>query len=240
MACRMLIAVGKFPVDQLLDGFKLMALNENEKHEKNRDNPNYIHDDGWGIVLGKSGNLIEIYKRAVPCWKDPKFMKYYDANVDFILVHARRASNKKLGRNLTLTHPFEREGWCFCHNGTVSELEVKGESDSERFFALLMANMKQQENVKDAIETTVKNLKKYTALNFILVNARANNALAYILVKYQKNPNYYTMKFFENKDHIIVSSEVLPNFKGEWKRIKNATLLEIPFPQKKALLHSVA
>ena len=56
MTCRMLIAIGQFPVAQLLDDFKLMALNRNEPHELNRNNCNFIHDDGWGVVLGKTGS----------------------------------------------------------------------------------------------------------------------------------------------------------------------------------------
>ena len=90
MSCRMLIAVGKFPIDQLLDDFKLIASNRNEKHEKNRDNYNYVHDDGWGIVLGKSDNLNEMYKKDVPCWNDPRFSEYYRADADFILVHGKK------------------------------------------------------------------------------------------------------------------------------------------------------
>jgi len=218
----MLIAAGQFPVAQLLDDFKLMALNRNEKHERNRNNCNYIHDDGWGIVLGKSGNLKELYKKDVPCWKDSRFLEYYNAKPDFLIVHARRATDKKLV-NLSFTHPFEREGWYFCHNGTVTELRSKEKSDSEQFFALLLFNIQKHSSVKEAIKSTVNQTKKYTALNFIL----ANNTSAYILVKYQKDPDYYTMKCLENEDYTIISSEALPNFNGEWKKINNGALLEL-------------
>ena len=133
MACRMVIGLGQFPVAQLLDDFKLMALNRNEIHERNKENYNYIHDDGWGIVQGKSGSLIELYKKSVPCWKDSRFLKHYDAKPDFVIAHARKATDKNTV-NLSFTHPFEREGWYFYHNGTVTELRSKEKSDSEQFF----------------------------------------------------------------------------------------------------------
>ena len=33
MSCRMLIGIGKLPFAMILDNFKLMAQNNNEKHE---------------------------------------------------------------------------------------------------------------------------------------------------------------------------------------------------------------
>jgi predicted glutamine amidotransferase len=230
MTCRMLIAVGQFPVRQLLDDFKLMALNRNEAHERNRNNPNYLHDNGWGIVLGKSGNLKELYKKDIPCWKDPRFLKYYDAKPDFVMVHARRASDKNLV-NLSFTHPFERDGWYFCHNGTVTDLKSKEKNDSEQFFALLLSSIKKHSIVGEAVKNTVDKIKEYTALNCIL----ANKAFVYILVKYQENPEYYTMKYLENKNYIIVSSEVLPNFNGEWKKLSNSTLLELDIAHRRLI-----
>lgn len=229
MTCRMLIAVGQFPVAQLLDDFKLMALNRNEKHELNRNNRNFIHDDGWGIVLGKSGKLKELYKKDVPCWKDPRFLEYYNAKADFLIVHARRATDKNFV-NLSYTHPFEREGWYFCHNGTVIDPPSKEKRDSEQFFALLLSNIKQEDNIERAIKATLGQIKNYTALNFML----ANNASAYILVKYKQNPDYYTMKNLENENHVIISSETLPNLKAEeWKKIANDTLLQLDIAHRR-------
>jgi len=219
MVCRMLVATGQLPVAQLLDDFKLMALNKNEEHELNRKNPNFIHGDGWGIVIGKSGKL-ECYKKEVACWKDPKFLDYYSANVDFVILHARRAS---LGTPVSynFTHPFEKEGWYFCHNGTIYNFKSKERSDSEQFFTLLLDNIKGYSDVKDTIRNTVNQMKEYSALNFIL----ANGNKVYILVRHQKYPDYYTMKYLVEENYIIVSSERLPSFDGKWKKVDNNTIL---------------
>lgn len=52
-------------------------------------------------------------------------------------------------------------------------------------------------------------------------------------VKYQENPEYYTMKSFETEDYVIISSEVLPNIIGNWNRIGNDTLIELDIAKRK-------
>jgi predicted glutamine amidotransferase len=221
MACRMLIAVGSFQVEHLFRDFKLMAMSKNEKHENNENDP-YVHDDGWGVALGKSGKLTELYKKDVPCWRDPNFQRYYGVGADFVIAHARRATDKNFV-DLTYTHPFERKGWYFCHNGTVIEPKAKEKRDSEQFFELLLSNIQAQNDVRESIENTVNEIKDYTALNFIL----ANRDFAYILTKHKTKPLYYTMKFSKNKEYIIVSSESLPHFGGQWETISNNSLIEV-------------
>jgi predicted glutamine amidotransferase len=218
----MVIALGQFSMIQLLSDFKLMALNRNELHELNRKNCNYLHDSGWGIVLGKSGSLEEFYKKDVACWKDPRFHEYYNTKPDFVIVHARKASRGS-PINLSFTHPFEREGWYFCHNGTINQFLAEDKSDSEEFFDLLLSKIKKPNEVKEAIRKAINEIKEYTALNFIL----ANKAYAYILVKYLKYPRYYSMKYLQNEHCFIVSSEILPNFQGKWEKIANNTLLKL-------------
>lgn len=176
----------------------------------------------------KNWKLKELYKKDVPCWKDLRFLNHYNAKADFVIVHARRASDKNFV-NLSYTHPFEREGWYFCHNGTITDPPSKEKRDSEQFFALLLSNIKQKDNVEQAIKNTLHQIRNYTALNFI----PANNTSAYVLVKYQGNSDYYTMKCLEDENYIIVSSEILPNFNGEWKKISNETLLELDITRRR-------
>jgi predicted glutamine amidotransferase len=220
----MLIAIGQFPISKLLNAFKLVAMNRNEKekHELNKGNRNFIHGDGWGIVIGKSGKIEEFYKKDIACWKDPKFLEYYNANTDFVILHARRASPGS-PINCSYTHPFEKEGWYFCHNGTITDTLAKDKRDSEHFFTLLLSNLRKRGNVINGIKDSVNHIKEYTALNFIL----ANNNKAYILVKYQQYPNYYTMKYLRSENFVIASSEILPNFDGEWVNIENNYIVMI-------------
>lgn len=223
MACRMLIAAGAIPVRLLLDDFKLMAMNKNEKHELNRNNPSFTHEDGWGILTGICGNL-EHYKKEAACWHDQKFHDYYTRQADLIMLHARKAS-PCTPINYEFTQPFTKNGWYFCHNGTINDFISEHRSDSEQFFSLILDQLSQHDNVAKAIKKTVSKINNYTALNFIL----CSKDKAFVLIKYQKYPKYYTMKYLRNQNYTIVSSEILPNFKGGWKRTSNNTLLELDF-----------
>ncbi|MEM3162256.1 MAG: class II glutamine amidotransferase [Candidatus Bathyarchaeia archaeon] len=227
MACRMLIAAGMIPVKLLLDDFKLAAMNKNEKHELNRRDPNFNHADGWGILIRISGNF-EHYKKEVACWEDPKFADYYNCQADLVLLHARRAS-PFTPINYEFTQPFIRDGWCFCHNGTIKDLISEQKSDSEQFFSLILDQILQYDDVIEAIRKTVNKIENYTALNFIL----CNKDKAFVLIKYQKYPKYYTMKCLQSQDYVIISSEILQNFKGGWKQTSNNTMLKLDFRTRK-------
>lgn len=227
MTCRMLVAAGQLSMPRILDGFKLVAMNRNERHELNVNDPNFIHSDGWGIVTCKSGKM-DFYKKTVACWEDPKYLEYYDVDADFLLLHARKVS---LGAFVSdaFTHPFKKGGWFFCHNGTVKDFVKPDMSDSETFFKLLLDKIKEKNTIPEAIEDAIRQLKEYTALNFIL----ANNKRAYVLNKWVLNyPKYYTMKYLEKEDFTIVSSERLEHFEG-WSPMGNNVLIELDIPTRR-------
>lgn len=234
LACRMLIAAGKLSMPRILDDFKLVAMNRNEKHELNVNNPDFVHSDGWGIVVGKSGKL-DFYKKAVACWEDKKYLKYYDADADFLLLHARRAS-PNASVNYAFTHPFKKDDWFFCHNGTVKDFVKPNKSDSETFFALLLDKMKEKNNVPEAIEDAIKQLKEYTAINFILANKRKTYVLNKFVPNYQK---YYTMKYLATEDFAIVSSECLGHFEG-WSLVGNNVLIELNIPTHRIKISQIS
>lgn len=217
MVCRMLVGAGQLPMAQLLDDFRLMAQNKNERHEHWND-PNFLHCDGWGIVTGKSGRL-ECYKKAVACWTDPKFDDYYNADADFVMLHARKAS-PGIPVSYEFTHPFEEDGWYFCHNGTIYDFITKEKSDAQQLFMLLLQNIKGCRSVIEGIRKTIKSITNYSALNFIL----AKNDEAYVLNMYgkygEKSTQYYTMKYLKKENYVIVSSERLQSVDGDWEEMK--------------------
>jgi predicted glutamine amidotransferase len=113
--------------------------------EQSRKNP-----DGYGLatfpVDGRAEALVE--KRPVAAYEDELFAR--EANERHspqFLAHVRYASTGKAAPENT--HPFEQEGRVFAHNGHVEGLDVldeqlgeyrrlvRGDTDSERFFALV-------------------------------------------------------------------------------------------------------
>lgn len=205
-----------------------MALNRNEFHELNQHNWNFAHDDGWGITLGNRGRLVEFYKSPTACWKDPKFLQYYNYAADFVVIHARRKSANSPVR-LSYSQPFEARGWYFCHNGTVYDFGLRNVSDSEQFFTMLLNKLDKETNVDDAIKQTLGKIKSYSALNFFLFNEEE----AYVLCKFGKNkrgkeyPKYYSLRYLKKASHTIISSEKLQYIHGNWNEMENGVLFRV-------------
>lgn len=230
MACRMLVAAGRLPLGRLLDDFQLMALNRNEEHEY-RHHPDHTQGDGWGVVTGKAGRF-ECNKNVMPCWHDPRFIDLYQADLDFVMLHARKAS-PGMAVKYGFTHPFQENGWYFCHNGTIHDFVVEDRSDAQQLFALVLENVRQYVNITEAIRRTVTSLKDYSALNFML----CKDDRVYVLSMYgrrgDQTPNYFTIKYLQAEDYVIVSSERLLNCGGEWRAMQNGTLLTLTLPDRR-------
>jgi predicted glutamine amidotransferase len=110
--------------------------------EQSRRNP-----DGYGLAtFGPDGPEVE--KEPSPAYADPDFTREARERVSRTFVaHVRYAS--KGARRLENTHPFLQSGRVFAHNGHIEGLDalearlgayrrlVRGDTDSERFFALV-------------------------------------------------------------------------------------------------------
>jgi glutamine amidotransferase len=214
-----------------------MAQNKNEKHEHWGD-PNYVHGDGWGIVIKRLGKF-ELYKRDIACWKDPRFADFHRIDADFVMLHARKAS-PGIPIGYEFTHPFEENDWYFCHNGTIYDFQTTEKSDAQQLFALILHNMKTCKNAVEAIRTTVKSIREYSALNFIL----AKDDRVYVLNMYgkygERSPEYYTMKYLLNEKYILVSSESLQKFDDKWEKMKNCTILKLNIPNRRIQIFDIA
>jgi glutamine amidotransferase len=109
------------------------------------------------------------------------------------VAHIRYASTGPVARQNT--HPFEQHGRLFAHNGVIGDLEaleaelgpemmgmVRGDTDSERFFALITREIERAGDIEDGIRAAASwvaaNLPVY-ALNLVLVTASELWALRY-------------------------------------------------------------
>jgi len=104
--------------------------------------------DGAGLGWFDERGSPQLYKRPIAAYEDASFAREAQT-VDSrtFVAHVRFASGSAL--TLENTHPFEQEGRLFAHNGVIEQLPelearvgegmrlVKGQSDSERYFALI-------------------------------------------------------------------------------------------------------
>lgn len=112
------------------------------------------HPDGWGIAVFDGAHAAwQVHKGTERAHDDSRFHEVAAQSAGHLLVaHIRQ---KTVGpTRLENTHPFERDGWLFAHNGTVKAIdvvrssaskarlaEVQGDTDSEILFAHLLTRL---------------------------------------------------------------------------------------------------
>jgi predicted glutamine amidotransferase len=149
--------------------------------------------DGTGLGYFDHDGRPVISKEPIAAFQDSDFAreaKEIDSRT--FVAHVRYASTGALSaRN---THPFEQDQRLFAHNGVIEGLDrlehelgddmslVKGETDSERFFALITRETRRTGDVSEGIAAAARwvagNLPLF-ALNIVLISARELWALRY-------------------------------------------------------------
>jgi predicted glutamine amidotransferase len=112
------------------------------------------HPDGWGIaVFERTRASWMVHKGTASAHADQRFHDIAAQSAGHLLVaHIRQ---KTVGpTRIENTHPFQRDGWLFAHNGTVKAIdvvragaskarlaEVEGDTDSELLFAHFLTRL---------------------------------------------------------------------------------------------------
>ncbi|MGA2925282.1 MAG: class II glutamine amidotransferase [Solirubrobacteraceae bacterium] len=149
--------------------------------------------DGTGLGTFDAQGRPEVFKQPLAAYQDELFAREARevASRTFV-AHVRYASTGEVA--VQNTHPFEQHGRLFAHNGVIGELErldaelgdaralVAGETDSERFFALITREADRTGDVGAAIAAAggwvAANLPVFS-LNLVLVTAGELWALRY-------------------------------------------------------------
>ncbi len=149
--------------------------------------------DGTGLgVYDDDGHPI-VYKQPLAAYEDQSFaQEAREVSSRTFIAHVRYASTGAISPENT--HPFEQKQRLFAHNGVIEELDrldaelgdaaalVKGETDSERYFALITREIDRDGDVSAAIVRATSwiadNLPVF-ALNIVLISATELWALRY-------------------------------------------------------------
>jgi predicted glutamine amidotransferase len=149
--------------------------------------------DGTGLGSYDADGTPVVSKQPLAAYEDEQFAR--EARLvrsRTFVAHVRYASTGSLApRN---THPFEQRGRLFAHNGVIQDLgalehelgdamsTVGGETDSERFFALITREIERAGDVGEGITVAARwvadNLPLF-ALNLVLIDATDLWALRY-------------------------------------------------------------
>jgi predicted glutamine amidotransferase len=115
--------------------------------QQSRHNP-----DGYGIATYDANRIACVDKRPVEAYEDQSFAREAkELESPTFVAHVRYASTG--GKTIENTHPFEQRNRVFAHNGYIGDLPalnsrlgpaldlVQGDTDSERFFALITSEI---------------------------------------------------------------------------------------------------
>ena len=151
--------------------------------------------DGYGIATFEEDGSPVVRKRPAAAYEDDLFARMArEEESSTFLAHVRYASTG--GLSLENTHPFEQDGRVFAHNGYLGGLDslesrlgdgyrdsLGGETDSERLFALINAELAARDGdaegaVAAAVRWVARELPLYS-INFLLATPTALWALRY-------------------------------------------------------------
>ena len=149
--------------------------------------------DGTGIGTFDAGGRPVVEKQPLAAYEDRRFAEEAkDLESRTFVAHVRYASNG--GPTKPNTHPFEQDGRLFAHNGVIGDLPrledelgnarslVQGDTDSERFFALITREISASgdvgEGIAAAAQWVARNLP-ILSINCVLITATDLWALRY-------------------------------------------------------------
>jgi glutamine amidotransferase len=149
--------------------------------------------DGTGLGTFSEDGRPVVSKQAVAAYSDKEFAtEAKEVKSRTFVAHIRYASNGAV--ELKNTHPFEQEGRLFAHNGVIGDVDrldaelgdarslVAGDTDSERFFALITREAQETgdlgQGIRSASTWVAQNLPIF-AINFVLITPSDLWALRY-------------------------------------------------------------
>lgn len=149
--------------------------------------------DGTGLGAYAEDGRPHVYKQPLAAYEDRQFAtEAKEVRSRTFVAHIRYASNGAV--ELKNTHPFEQEGRLFAHNGVIGDTDrldaelgdsrslVQGDTDSERFFALITRQAQGTDDLGQAIVSAARwvaeNLPIF-AINCILITDTDLYALRY-------------------------------------------------------------
>lgn len=214
--CRFLLIRSKKKIkpETLLNKFALMC-------QKSRAPDGDLQGDGWGIALRQSSGQAkikdekwEVYKSLKPIWEErDKFHKFPES--DLFVVHARSAGFPQHKGNIEFNQPFIQDDLCFVFNGMIKGVKIgkklTGKIGAQKIFSLIL-DEKRGKSIEEVLKSVNKLLleksEKIIGMNIGVVKENK----FYILCEYEKNSNYFGIRYFKNKNLTIACSQSIGSY----------------------------
>ena len=205
-----------------------------------------LNADGFGIGWLKN-NYFGLYKNDLPIWNDLNLESITSSISSKLVIGNVRSATVPENLSFTNTHPFQFDNLLFSHNGFIKDFsyeirstlesyldkyylnKIKGKTDSELIFFLIIQLFKETNNMKKSIKKSIEIIKENSEksmLNFLIATTDMQGNQKLYATKVGLNAKAPSLYYnFNKKDGYIISSERLNN--ESWKEVKNNYILEI-------------
>ena len=209
------------------------------------------YSGGWGLgyFTDEGPMVIKEPIKATDSFALPGAIRR--AEPGFVMAHVRNPTSGD--RNVLNTHPFQKNGWLFSHNGTLGDplslkaklLErysgsLQGGTDSEIMFHYLLQRIEQAGSAEAGILSAIRDMSRNpdqatSSLNFALTDG----TVLFVLRKAFMNDDKYPMNYakldsiemvnaqtLQDRDSVtatVVSSE--PFTPGKWNLLDMGEML---------------
>lgn len=203
-----------------------------------------IHCDGWGVsTIDHDEEKAHLVRAAEMAHTSSQFdSAIANANSDGGLLHLRWAT-AGLPVSENNSHPFVYNDYTFIHNGSImppSSLDpyidpefswmITGDTDSERYFYLLMTEIKKHGFVA-GVQRAVAIVKKhadFSSINAMIMNEDLFIALAEFDPERRPDfgdPDYYDLHYRKDAEGVVVASTGWPH--EGWTPLPNHHMLVV-------------
>lgn len=204
--------------------------------------PDGNHPDGWGVAYRK-GNSVSVVRSGNAAGADPLLGKI-DAKTTRFVGHVRYASNPETV-NTANAHPFLCGGIVLAHNGTFKgqigrTAGARNASDTLVFAEILAAEWQDRtfHGLRDVLSRLLGNadlVGDYSAANLLIAAGES----MFVLRKFRRNPDYYTVYVFSENGLAVAASEPLDDRPG-WRLLDDGELVALPGPARQLLPSATA
>ena len=205
------------------------------------------HRDGWGLAAFSRG-AWRIHKGTRPASHDARFrQRALRLHGETLVSHVRK---RTVGATRTAnSHPFARGRWVFAHNGTVEDrawladhvstsraAEIRGDTDSEIFFAFLLTRLdaaglangpasSATDQLLSRVVAECRGRERFGSLNFLLSDGASCYAHRFGRSLFVLERGAHEAPPSRRAHAVFVASEAMTD--EPWREVPNGTLLRI-------------
>jgi len=245
--CRLVAYIGnEIPLENIIVKPKNSLLEQSHDAQEAKL---AVNGDGFGIAWYDGLDEPGLYKDVLPAWSDGNLLSICRlVRSGLFMAHVRASTFGTTSRENC--HPFTFENWSFAHNGGIGQFGLirrsvenlladkyydarSGSTDSELFFLLMLTNGLEQ-NAKNAVEYTIRQISDLvmaskalsSPIRLTCVFSNGSKIFGFRHASDDNSPGLYLSDCLDHGGRAI-ASEPLHGTDEHWQKIPADQLVEV-------------